>query len=253
MVTFKYTALFVFKLKKRMKKLFVSFVIVMFLFSISGVIAQETSKDFSIFINDVVKTKGIDSNEITDVKELDFADLPDKVNLQNIDINNLGLYQIDVTGKEPVYVITLSNTSYTNLLKTSKEKSQYKRAYLNFGYSGKMDNSGFLQTATGVEGSIEKGYVMPRDGSITAISTNLDVTKENAEGKLEIIIYKNGESIGFGNTIIPLENGVLTDYDIQSENTVSFNAGDVISVYINETDKISWSDVITIVEVSTKN
>ena len=43
------------------------------------------------------------------------------------------------------------------------------------------------------------------------------------------------------------------DYDVQSKEIVSFQAGDVISVVVKKTGEISWRDVINIVEITTLN
>ncbi len=130
--------------------------------------------------------------------------------------------------------------------------AQDKRQFLNFGFSGAMTSSDFLKTATGVKGSLEKGYVMVRDGSITAVSTNLEVL-QNSAGSLEIIVYRNGKPIGFGNTFSTDTLGVKKDYDVQSKGIVTFQAGDVISVYIRAEGIVVWSDVVTIVEITTVN
>ena len=122
---------------------------------------------------------------------------------------------------------------------------------LNFGFSGESNSSGFLETATGVGSSLEKGYVMVRGGSITGISTNLEIIYTNSSGQVDIIIYKNGKPVGFGNTISASSIGVKNDYDIQSENTITFSAGDVISMYIHVDKGIVWRDDTTMLEITT--
>ena len=64
---------------------------------------------------------------------------------------------------------------------------------LDFGINGEVDTPTFLNTPNGVEGSLEKGYVMIRDGSITGLSTNLEVL--SGEGSVEIMVYVNGQPI----------------------------------------------------------
>jgi len=172
------------------------------------------------------------------------------VNLQNIDAGNLALFQINFTVGPPVYVITLSDSRYEKYLARPVD---LKRSYLNFGHAGKMPTVGFLETATGVETSIEKGYVMIRSGSITGISTNLDITKADAvAGQVDIIIYKNGVQIGFGNTLIATSMGVKTDYDIQSQGIITFVPGDIISVYVGDLGNVDWQDVTTLIEITTQ-
>jgi hypothetical protein len=120
---------------------------------------------------------------------------------------------------------------------------------LNFGLKGEVNGSAFLNTANGVEGNLEKGYVMIRDGSITGLSTNLEVL--SGEGSIEIMIYVNGQPIGFRNTIYADSPGVKTDYDTQSFGVVNFKKGDVISAYVKTDGDIAFKDVINLIEIST--
>jgi len=234
-----------------MKKIFLLLLIGIVFLATAGVFAEagDFSDDFQGFIQDIVEQRNLNETNITNITSVDFNDLPEKINLQNIDNTNLGLYQIDLAdGSPPIYVITMADSKYEQYLSRPED---YKRMFLNFGYSGKMPDVGFLQTAVGVEGSLEKGYVMVRGGSITGLSTNLDITKADAVGQVDIILYRNGESIGFGNTLIASSTGVKTDHDVQSENTITFNAGDVISMYVDAQGNIDWQDVITSLEITT--
>jgi hypothetical protein len=122
---------------------------------------------------------------------------------------------------------------------------------LNFGFNGETSKSEFMKTATGVDGSLEKGYVMMRSGSVTGISTNLETLA--GRGSIEIIIYRNGKAIQFGNTFVVDSVGIKKDYDVQSKGTVSFEAGDVISAYAQSSDGVSWKDATTLVEITTSN
>jgi len=212
-------------------------------------IAQETYK----FVENFVEKKGISPESINNVKEVDFNSLPKEVNIKNVNDANLAIYQIDYNKtqqeQDKVFVIAYS----VDKLKAQGDiiVSQDKREFLNFGFSGEMTDSGFLKTATNVESSSEKGYVMIRKGSITGISTNLEVLE--GAGQLEVIIYKNGEAIQFGNTFAVNFSGIQKDYDVQSEDTVTFEPGDIISVYVKSSSGISWKDVITLLEITTEN
>jgi hypothetical protein len=108
-----------------------------------------------------------------------------------------------------------------------------------------------LNSANGVETSLVKGYVMMRGGSITGISTNLETL--SGEGNIEIIVYKNGEAIQFGNTFVISSLGIEKDYDVQSKDTVLFEAGDVLSVALLISEGISLKDVNTLVEITTSD
>jgi hypothetical protein len=88
-----------------------------------------------------------------------------------------------------------------------------------------------------------------RDGSVTGLSTNLEVL--NGEGSIEVMIYVNGQPIGFRNTIYADSSGVKTDYDTQSFGVVNFKKGDVISAYVKTDGDIAFKDVINLIEIST--
>lgn len=212
---------------------------------VSNVGTGELSDELTNFVSKVAEKKGVEPGKIESVRQVDFAELPQNVDLKNIDDTNLALYEIN-TGEGPlVYMLTVSDSTFKKTLSSE----DYKRSFLNFGFVGESSGSHFLKTATGVETSFEKGYVMTRSGTITGISTNLEVVK--GIGEIEIIILKNGESVGLSNDIKVNSAGVKLDHDIQSE-IVSFKGGDVISVYIKAED-ISWKDVTTLVEITTKD
>ena len=84
------------------------------------------------------------------------------------------------------------------------------------------------------------------------MSTNLEIIQSNP-GQIDIIVLRNGEVIGFGNTISTDSIGVKKDYDVQSKEVVDFKAGDVISVLAQKTGEVGWRDVITLIEITTVN
>ena len=252
-----------------MKKIFIfSFVVILSFLLVVSVFAvasaqesfQENEKIFSSdigeealdYVTSFAEKRGVNVNDITNVSKVDFNDLPKEVNIENVNDANLAIYQINYnenTEDKKVFVVTYS----LEKLKAQGDLivAQDKREFLNFGFEGTMVNDGFLKTATGVESSLEKGYVMARKGSITTISTNLEITKSDDSGKVEIIIYKNGEMILFGNTLDANGQGIKKDYDVQSKDTVTFEPGDVISVYAKSDGNVKWKDVITLVEITT--
>lgn len=234
-----------YKRGNQMKKLIVILVIGMVLLMISGVFAESFQEKYKTFIDKIKQKKGIKEEDITNVTEVNFSDL----NIENVGDTNLAIYKVEHRNGKPIFVLTSSE-------KVKKYQSPfvcYSKSFLNFGFNGEMDESRFLKTSTGVEGNLERGYVMMREGSITGISTNLDIINSNDLGWIEIIIYKNGEPIGFRNTLNAFSSGMKKDYDIQSKNTVMFEPGDIISVYIKAQEAIVWKDVITIVEVTIEN
>ena len=207
----------------------------------------------SAYVEEFVSKKGINPDKISDVSQVSFDDLPKEVNIENVNDNNLAIYEVDYnetnSEQKKMFVITYS----VDKLRTQGDLivSHDKRMFLNFGLNKEITSSEFLNTASGVEGSLEKGYIMMREGSITGISTALDITKSYENGQIEIIIYKNGVPIGFGNTINSNVVGIKKDYDVQSKGVVSFEPGDVISAYVKVDG--SLKDVITLVEITTVN
>ena len=207
------------------------------------------------YVKDFAEKKGVGADEINSISEVDFNSLPKEVNIENVGDTNLAIYNVDYNEsstqeQKNLFVITYSTE------KLAKQGdiivAQDKRQFLNFGSVGEM-TAGFLETATGVEGSLEAGYVMMRTGSITGISTNLDVVNSSS-GNIEIIIYKNGEAINFGNTIDAFSSGIKKDYDVQSRDVVEFHPGDVISAYARSSDgESAFKSVITMVEITTVN
>jgi hypothetical protein len=216
-------------------------------------VADENAKATEDYVKTFVEKKGIAPEAIKGISAVDFNNLPKEVNIENVDDTNLAIYQIDYADlkaeqDKQVYVITYS----VDKLRAQGDLivSQDKRQLLSFGFDGEMESSGFLKTDTDVETSLEKGYVMMRSGSITAISTNLEVL--SGEGEIEIVIYKNGVPIGFGNSIISSHAGVQKDYDVQSREVVEFEPGDVISAYASAKGDVNWKDVITLVDITVK-
>jgi len=209
------------------------------------------SANVESFVGEFVEKSGISASQIQNIKSVDFDSLPKEVNIQGVGDHNLAIYEIDydVQGvQEQIFVISYS----VDELKAQGDLiiASDKRNFLNFGTSKVMDSSGFLETAIGVETSGAKGYLMMRKGSITALSTNLEVIQSNS-GSLEIIVYKNGQPISFGNTLSGSSIGVKKDYDVQSKGVVTFEPGDVISAYVRASDSLSWRDVITLIEITT--
>lgn len=230
-----------------MKKIFVCLAVGLVLLTISGVLA-ETSADGIEKIKEKMKEKGIEEKDINDITQVDYNDLPPEIEIEDIGKTELAIYKVDQKNNKPVFVITPGEKFQ------GTPEQAYSKELLNFGYAGVMSGSGFLKTATEVETSLEKGYVMVRDGSITAISTNLEVLEESS-GNLEIVVYVNGERVGFGNLVGTTSSGVKRDYATQSFDVVNFEAGDVISVFLRASNDAvegnsAWGDVTTLVEIT---
>jgi len=227
------------------------FVIVLFgiLLTASGVFAETIglTEEVKEIVEDILANKGIEEENITSIELVDYNNLPDAIDIENIDDTNLAIYAVDIGEDKLIYVITASDELFK---KISKVPTTGDVLILDFGYEGEMKKKDeFLETATGIETSLEKGYVMMRGGSITGISTNLEIVKGG--GEIEIVIYRNGEVVEFGNNFVGDSEGVKKDYDLQSEGTVKFEAGDVISVSVEAKGDVVWKDVITMIEIIT--
>ncbi|MCK5043841.1 hypothetical protein KAR52_02465 [Candidatus Pacearchaeota archaeon] len=229
-----------------MKKIFIILGIGIILLMLTGVFAEspKSSDEFKDFINEIKEKKEITDEEILSVTEIGFDELPSEINLGDIADNSIAIYQMEYGEDKPTFVLTAKDpTEFKEPVSISADIRQL----LHFGFNGEMTESGFLQTATGIS-SEGKGYVMMRSGSITGISTILE-TNETASEKIEIIIYKNGEPIGFRNTL-NIISGIQKDYDLQSKNIVTFNPGDVISVSAKTSENTLLKDIITMVEIT---
>lgn len=216
---------------------------------------NDVTQKTSDYVVDFVQKRGISPSEVSKVREVDFDSLPKDVNIQGVGDHNLAIYEISYDDKEKgtqenVYVVSYS----TEKIRKQGDLivAQDKRNFLNFGFSGEMPGSGFLKTASDVETSLEKGYVMMRKGSITAVSTNLDVAS-GTQGDIEVVVYVNGKEISFGNLLSTESPGVKKDYDVMSKGAVTFQPGDVISVELKGTSGAAWGDVNTLVEITTES
>jgi hypothetical protein len=210
---------------------------------------NSVSEDVSLYVKDFVEQKGVNPDEINNISKVDFESLPKEVNIENVNNANLAIYEINYnqsdSKQDKLFVVTYAVGKLAS--QGDIIVSQDKREFLNFGFNKEI-SSGFLDSATGVEGSSERGYVMMRSGSITGISTSMDFLNK---GSAEIIIYRNGNPVNFGNAFNSDLAGTFKDYDTQSKGTVSFEAGDTISAYVQSSDGTTLNNIITLIEITT--
>lgn len=197
-------------------------------------------------VTNALQQRGINSSEIKSINQVNFKNLPNEVNINNIDKTNLALYQVNISGKGPVYVITASDQLFKNVIKRYSQKM-----FLTYGFSGELASSSYLNTAAGVPTSLTQGYTMPREGSITALTTNLNIISKQSTKPIEIIIYKNGKEFGFRNTFNSNQTGAQSDYDTVSKKTINFNKGDVLSIKVIVPTNTKVQDITTLLEVQT--
>ena len=208
-----------------------------------SVLNSEVSKEVSDYVGSFLEKGGITSEEIKNVKEVDKNSLPDEVDIKKIEDNKVGIYEVNYTKgnvNQKLFVVTYSAKEFK---KTDEIKNLQ---YLNFGFDGESGESSYLDSSTGVRTSDDVGYVMMRSGSITGISTSIVL---NGEGKVNVKVYKNGKDTGFEN-LISSGDDKKKDYDLQSEDVVNYDAGDLIGVYVERIGDVNWSNVVTIVETT---
>ena len=218
---------------------------------------EDVSQKTVNYVKEFVEKRGIAPEEINNVSQVDFGSLPEEVEVDNVNDANLAIYEVNFNDSKKnednkkVFVVTYSAEN----IETTKDLIIHpdSRSFLQFGFTTEQSGSVFLNTASGVPGSLEQGYVMMRQGSITGISTNMDIVK-NGEGIIDMIIYKNGEAINFGNTLSSDEPGIEKDYDTQSKGVVTFEPGDTISVQIVTSNlDVSYKNIISTIEITTVN
>ena len=216
----------------------------------AGVFAQTLSfginEEVEEFIKGFVEDSGvINAENIQNIERVNQSELPDNVQIKDLDENKVGIFEVNYTDEnetKTVFVVTYATSEFIK-----KEIAITKNIQnIYFGFSGTSDDSAFLESGTGVSLDEGRGYVMLRKGSITGISTSLDIS---GKGKVFVSVYKNGLNTGFHNLISTEDNGRI-DYDLQSEDIISYNAGDVISVYVEQSGNVNWGNVVTIVETT---
>ncbi|MEM3113110.1 MAG: hypothetical protein QXI33_01650 [Candidatus Pacearchaeota archaeon] len=211
-------------------------------FSNSGIISENEEKYIKEFIN---KT-GIVESDIKNIEKVDQSGLPNDIDIKKIDENKVGIYEVNYTKNnesKKVFVVTYSSNEFKKLEDKTKNIQT-----LFFGYSGILSSSSYLESSSGVKLNENLGYVMLRSGSVTGISTSLEIPE--GEGDVYIRVYKNGEDTGFGNLISSSDSEKI-DFDIQSEGIVSYKPGDIISVYVSKgSENIKWGNVVTSVELT---
>ncbi|MEK6895186.1 MAG: hypothetical protein AABX48_01570, partial [Nanoarchaeota archaeon] len=220
------------------------------------VAGEEIENSTKEFVSKFVSLGGVQLNQINNITKVDFNALPKNVQIDNVNNANLVVYEVNYSTANfsdgQVYIVTYAINSLRKL--SDLIVAQDKREVLVFGSSAEMFGvGGFLSSAVGIESSVSNGYVMARAGSITALSTNLNVISGVANDSIEIIVYKNGEPISFGNSLDVSSNGDKIDYDVQSTGTIKFLPGDVISAYAKSSSDAAdtkWNNVVTLVEIT---
>lgn len=201
------------------------------------------------FVKDFIEKEDISESDIASITPVDLANPPEEVKLgKEIEDTNVAIFQVDYEKQNEskrLFVVTYSGEEFKVPLKLVPATAI---EYLNFGEAEKIEGSAYLKTATNVKTSEKNGYVMMDYGSITGLSTSLEVF-ESSGGVIEVMVYVNGEDVGLRNTIYSPELGINKDYDKESKDVIKFKPGDVVSVYVKVNGKITWTNVINLVKI----
>ncbi|PIN94359.1 hypothetical protein COU53_03875 [Candidatus Pacearchaeota archaeon CG10_big_fil_rev_8_21_14_0_10_30_48] len=231
------------------KEVLLSFLVILLVLS-AGVLAQEISNTIDAttekFVKGFVEKSDIAKNgEVKSVNSVNQSNLPDDLEIKEINENNLGIYEVNFTDEvgfpKKIFVVTFATNDFKK-----KEAPMKNVQNLYFGLSTESSKSDYLETSTGVKTGEQIGYVMLREGSVTGISSSLELS---GKGKLLISVYKNGVDTGFYN-LIDSDGKTAIDFDLQSENVVTYSPGDIISVYVQKSGSVSWNNVVTTVETT---
>ena len=208
--------------KKGQSKYWLFGIIILFL--VVGVMAAEgegISKKISSLSNETesfIKSfaeKDISAGEINSIEQIDLQNPPEEVKLgDKIADTNIAIYEVNYTQENEnknLFVVTYSSEKFEVPLEL---KPANAIEYLSFGETLETSGSVYLKTNTGVRSSAEKGYVMMDAGSVTGISTNIEAV--SGEGRINVIVYVNGEDVGLRNLIYVDSAGIKKDYDKQS-------------------------------------
>jgi hypothetical protein len=251
-------------MQKRLKRSFywkLSVVVAAVLFLAFGAFAEDVVQQISgvtnetkSFVEDFVKGSKIEPQDIKSIEQIDLQNPPPEVQVEHVDDTNIAVYQVNYTKNSidrKVFVVTYATPHF---LSPADVHGKNAIVYLNFGENSLVNDSlRFLKTSTGVQGSREQGYVMVDAGSLTGLSTNIEIVHAVDGGRLDVVIYKNGEATGLRNLIDASESGVKKDYDSQSAGIVTFVQGDVISVVVESHGNIAWKDDITLIKLEIDN
>jgi len=239
--------------KKGVSRKFISlFAILLVVLLLTGVLAKvKEGKPISKEeVEKYIEEKNPEIN-VQNVGEVDLENPPEQIDIEKIEDTEIAIYEVDYSAPNPetqqieekkVFVVSATGMQAAVPVSISIN-------YLQFGSASEERASAWLETATGVMSSEEAGYVMMRQGSITGLSTNLEVVSADDE-PIKVTVYKNGEDTGLTNYISATSEGVQIDYDLESTEIDEFQAGDVISVKVETNGNAVWKNVITMVEIT---
>ena len=133
-----------------------------------------------------------------------------------------------------------------------------ERCYFTSASSTALTASAYLPIGGVVTPTSTIGFVMPRDGSITALSVCFDVSNySSGNDKWQVQIRKNGVEVSnFSQLVVTTSNGVKEAYVAYTPTRTGitrFVAGDVLNIYMNYSVTLGSTtvdDIIANIEVA---
>ena len=101
----------------------------------TGAVEGDVSDDVKNYVDSFLKKTGIGNEGIGEIKEVDQNNLPKEIDIEKIDKNNVGIYEVNYSKNnqsQKVFVVTYTTHEFEPEKKIETNNIQY----LNFGISG---------------------------------------------------------------------------------------------------------------------
>tara|TARA_R100000008_G_C3525171_1_gene136190 strand:- start:47 stop:703 length:657 start_codon:yes stop_codon:yes gene_type:complete len=104
------------------------------------------------------------------------------------------------------------------------------RAYFGGGNASAMTSTGYLKSFNGLTMSSTIGYRMLRDGSVTGVSANYNITDAGTDGIIRVRVFKGGTSVFHATNANISGTGMNSISATQARYVDVFSAGDIMSL-----------------------
>ena len=128
------------------------------------------------------------------------------------------------------------------------------RAYFGGGNASAMTSTGYLKSFNGLTMSSTIGYRMLRDGSVTGVSANYNITDAGTDGIIRIRVFKDGSSVFHASNTSISGTGMNSISATQARYVDVFSAGNIMSLNVeiaveSGSDYPAVDDIIAYFEV----
>ena len=106
------------------------------------------------------------------------------------------------------------------------------RAYFGGGNASAMTSTGYLKSFNGLTMSSTIGYRMLRDGSVTGVSANYNITDAGTDGIIRIRAFKDGTSVFHASNASISGTGMDSISATQARYVDVFSTGNIMSLNI---------------------